>query len=111
MHKTEVEERRNEDIMENQIELQRKPVAAQAETNRIMEKVSGTSTEHRQEIRTEVPKIKAKDTIFQILRDYRIRGLHGRAPDRPATGITLLQRTERLFGRSGEEYHESASGE
>ena len=70
MHKTEVEERRNEEIMENQIELQRKQVAAQTEANRIMEKVSSASTGHRQKTRTEVPKIKAKDAIslfFEIM--------------------------------------------
>ena len=69
MFRAEVEEKRNEEVLEAQLELQRKQAEAQADTNRILEKVSSSSTEPRQKIRTEVPKIRAKDAaslFFEI---------------------------------------------
>ena len=49
------------ELLEAQIEPQKKQAEAQTETNRILEKVISSSTEHRQKIRTEVPKVRAKD--------------------------------------------------
>ena len=57
-------------MMENQTAMWKKQTEAQAETNRITEKVTSASTEHRQKIRTEQPKIRAKDAIalfFEIM--------------------------------------------